>query len=62
LEKEFEEEFRRMIKSKAADLAPKKEQDPDEWPGTGLCAEAQADGVPCPEPGCSCDKCSRPDR
>jgi hypothetical protein len=30
-----------------------------EWDGTGLCAEAQADGVPCHEVGRSCDVCGR---
>lgn len=33
----------------------------DEWRGTGLCAQAQADGVPCNEAGRSCDICSRAD-
>jgi hypothetical protein len=27
--------------------------------GTGLCAEAQADGVPCTELGRDCDQCER---
>ena len=30
-----------------------------EWDGTGLCAEAQADGVPCTVLGRSCDTCGR---
>lgn len=30
-----------------------------EWGGTGLCAEAQADGVPCTVAGRSCDACGR---
>ncbi len=30
-----------------------------EWRGTGLCPEAQADGVPCPDPATSCDTCGR---
>ena len=30
-----------------------------EWPGTGRCFEAQADGVPCPSLGASCDTCER---
>jgi hypothetical protein len=30
-----------------------------EWGGTGLCAEAQADGVPCTALGRSCDTCGR---
>jgi hypothetical protein len=30
-----------------------------EWPGTGCCPEAQADGVPCPNPACACDTCGR---
>jgi hypothetical protein len=30
-----------------------------DWGGTGLCAEAQADGVPCTIAGRSCDTCSR---
>ena len=25
---------------------------------TGLCAEAQADGVPCTDPSCRCEKCA----
>jgi hypothetical protein len=29
------------------------------WGGTGLCAEAQADGVPCTVTGRSCDTCGR---
>ena len=62
MDKEFYEEFRKMISKRAADLASKQTEDPDEWTGTGLCSEAQADGVPCPDPSCSCDKCSRSDR
>jgi hypothetical protein len=30
-----------------------------DWGGTGLCAEAQADGIPCPALGRSCDTCGR---
>ena len=30
----------------------------EEWRGTGLCAQAQADGVPCTELGRTCDICS----
>ena len=30
-----------------------------EWGGTGLCAEAQADGVPCTVTGRACDTCAR---
>jgi hypothetical protein len=30
-----------------------------DWGGTGLCPEAQADGVPCTVRGRSCDTCSR---
>lgn len=30
-----------------------------EWGGTGLCVEAQADGVPCTVVGRSCDTCGR---
>jgi hypothetical protein len=30
-----------------------------EWCGTGLCAEAQADGVPCTVVGGECDCCAR---
>jgi len=31
-----------------------------EWAGTGaLCAEAQADGVPCTDVGRSCETCER---
>jgi hypothetical protein len=32
---------------------------PPEWRGTGLCAEAQADGVPCTVAGRACDTCPR---
>ena len=32
-----------------------------EWRSTGLCAQAQADGVPCNEAGRSCDVCSHAD-
>jgi hypothetical protein len=32
---------------------------PPEWGGTGLCAEAQADGVPCTVAGRECDTCAR---
>ena len=35
------------------------EKDAPEWKGTGLCAEAQADGVPCSDVGRSCDACER---
>jgi len=34
-------------------------RDAPEWKGTGLCAEAQADGVPCSDVGRSCDVCER---
>jgi hypothetical protein len=30
-----------------------------EWGGTGLCSEAQADGVPCTALGRDCDTCAR---
>jgi hypothetical protein len=30
-----------------------------EWGGTGLCSEAQADGVPCTVAGRPCDTCSK---
>jgi len=30
-----------------------------EVPGCGDCGEAQADGVPCPEPGAECPSCGR---
>jgi len=30
-----------------------------EWEGTGLCPEAQADGVPCQQAGRSCDVCGQ---
>ena len=29
------------------------------WCQAGLCAEAQADGVPCEEPGRRCEACER---
>jgi len=32
---------------------------PPEWGGTGLCAEAQADGVPCTVAGRACDTCGQ---
>ena len=28
-----------------------------DWRQTGCCDEAQADGVPCPSPGCDCETC-----
>jgi len=31
----------------------------NEWVSTGLCARAQADGVPCTEAGRPCDECGR---
>ena len=45
-----------------ADRAPAKSSGSNalaDWRRTGLCAEAQADGVPCNELGRSCDVCSR---
>ena len=30
-----------------------------DWRGTGRCAEAQADGVPCTALGKACDTCER---
>lgn len=30
-----------------------------EWGGTGLCPEAQADGVPCTVAGRPCDTCAK---
>ena len=30
-----------------------------DWHQTGCCDEAQADGVPCPEPDCDCEKCAQ---
>ncbi len=30
-----------------------------EWATSGLCDEAQADGVPCAEPGRVCETCER---
>ena len=30
-----------------------------EWTGTGMCAQAQADGVPCFKAGRSCDICGK---
>ena len=38
---------------------PGGDQADTEWEGTGLCAEAQADGVPCLELGRLCDECGR---
>jgi hypothetical protein len=29
------------------------------WSGTGLCPEAQADGIPCHEVGRDCETCGR---
>ena len=37
---------------------PDSEQKP-ELPGTGPCAEAQADGVPCTKVGKDCEECER---
>jgi hypothetical protein len=41
---------------------PERKNTPDaagEWGGTGLCAEAQADGVPCTALGRECDTCGK---
>lgn len=44
---------------------PSKAQEPpegrpeDDWDLTGLCSEAQADGVPCFELGRHCETCER---
>jgi hypothetical protein len=32
---------------------------PPERERTGLCGEAQADGVPCTDPACQCERCGR---
>ena len=31
----------------------------EDWGGTGLCSQAQADGVPCTALGRECDACER---
>ena len=33
----------------------------EEWRGSGLCAEGQADGVPCAELGRKCEECEKAD-
>ena len=33
----------------------------EEWRGSGLCAQAQADGVPCAELGRKCEECEKAD-
>jgi hypothetical protein len=38
------------------------EKRPDDWDLTGLCDEAQADGVPCFEAGRQCETCARATR
>jgi len=52
--------FEQAIQRKPGDLAKSSpSQDSTEWVGTGLCAEAQADGVPCYDAGRQCDVCGR---
>jgi hypothetical protein len=54
--------FKRTIRRRSPDIASGEGQQREkrqEWEGTGLCAEAQADGVPCYELGRSCDECGR---
>ncbi len=50
--------FNKSISRRTARLDPGA-RDAPEWKGTGLCAEAQADGVPCTDVGRSCDVCER---
>jgi hypothetical protein len=50
--------FNSSISRRTARLDPGA-RDAPEWKGTGLCAEAQADGVPCSDVGRSCDVCER---
>jgi hypothetical protein len=33
----------------------------EEWHSSGLCAEGQADGVPCAETGKKCEECEKAD-
>ena len=52
--------FRRCACGAPLDPIPRgRGGDSFEWAGTGLCPEAQADGVPCPTPSDACDRCGR---
>jgi hypothetical protein len=60
----MDDDVLRMIRRAAArparDLTGGTTQTTDpEWEGTGLCPEAQADGVPCHQLGRACDVCGR---
>ena len=57
MEYELAKAVRRAILTHATDLEARFGE--SEWDGTGLCPEAQADGVPCQEAGRSCDVCGR---
>jgi len=60
MEKDLARALERFAAKPAEDLRRRARAAVDtEWPGTGLCPEAQADGVPCPGPSCSCDNCQR---
>jgi hypothetical protein len=50
--------FDRLSRQRPSDLKPWSNPGlAQEWPCTGLCPQAQADGVPCYELGRSCDVC-----
>ena len=52
--------FNRAIRDRMSDgeTGGRPPEDPG-WSGTGLCPEAQADGIPCHEVGRECDTCGR---
>jgi hypothetical protein len=53
--------FQRLSRQHPSDLERRRRAIPVEqdWRSSGLCPEAQADGVPCYEAGRSCDVCGR---
>ena len=52
--------FNRAIRDRMSDgeTGVRPPEDPG-WSGTGLCPEAQADGIPCNEVGRDCDTCGK---
>ncbi len=60
MEKDLSRALERFAAKPAEDLRRRvRPAEAPEWRGTGLCPEAQADGVPCPGPSCSCDSCQQ---
>lgn len=56
MENDLTKALRRGSLARARDLTSRSVSE-WEWEATGLCPEAQADGVPCHEAGRSCDVC-----